>query len=308
MTQNFTALTNEEDFRVRFGGELHEIDSNTLVNYLLNLNTIIGEVNREIEPERKINVKIKALSQGSFEVAIQLQSIFDQLKSIFSMDDAGYIANLLAIISSLYAARLLLKGKAPAEVKKDGDTVTITNSNGNTLTMTKTSYHIYNTNKPINLAITKQFETLDADPNIESLNITNKEDKPLLSVEHNEFPDIATPNEQLEVATTHEIREKAILSVVKLSFDPRLVSDFVYMNIRISAYIKDKDFYQRIDRGEPFSKGDALEVKLQVNKQFDASLNTDIIKNYEVIQVLRHIPRSDPGQLTIDMTIPNVTD
>ncbi|GAB3767750.1 hypothetical protein GCM10028818_01110 [Spirosoma horti] len=303
MNTEIPDLIDENDFRVRFGGDLHEIDSNTLVNYLLHLNTIITEVNRELEPERKIKVKIKALEKGSFEVLVQIQSIIEQIKGLFSADDAGYVANIITIVSGLYALRLFLKGKKPDEVSRDkpNNSVTITNSDGNQVTINYNTYHIYESNKPINQAITKQFETLDADPNIESISITNRDNVDLVSVSHNEFSEIATPNEQLETPISHEIREKVILSIVKISFDPKLVCDFIYMGIRISAYIKDKDFYERVDRGEAFAKGDALEAKLQVNKQFEPTLNTDVIKNYEVLQVIRHIPRNDPGQLVLEL-------
>lgn len=74
------------------------------------------------------------------------------------------------------------------------------------------------------------------------------------------------------------------------------------MGIPISAYIKDATFYESVDKGQSFAKGDKLEARLQVNMVFDASVNTDIIRGYEVIEVIRHVSRNDPNQLKLDLT------
>lgn len=291
----------KDDFKVSFEGDQNQVDANTFVNYLIHLNTIIQEVNREVAPERKIRVKIKALEKGSFVVNIELQSVIDQIKLLFDAQSVDYLSGLVTIITGLYGAKEFLKAKKPERVEKQGDSVIIYGENGQSVQISNTTYNIYTTNSTVEQALTKQFETLEQDENIQRVEIRDNKDKALISVPREKFVDLAQPNEIFNGGVQHEVR-KVMLSIVKLSFDSRLKSDFVYMGIRITALIKDKYFYELVDKGQSFAKGDALEVRLQVNKVFDTSVNADMIKGYEILEVLRHVPRNDPGQLKLDLT------
>ena len=54
----------------------------------------------------------------------------------------------------------------------------------------------------------------------------------------------------------------------------------IMYGINISAKIADPSFYELIDKGEAFAKGDILEVELQINQKFDESVNTFVTKSY----------------------------
>lgn len=291
----------KDDFKIRFDGDQNQIDANTFVNYLVHFNTIVQELNRELAPERRIKVKITALEKGSFIVGVELQSVIDQIKLILDPKTVEYLGDILTVLTGLVALKAALKGNKPEQVKQDKDSVTITGADGQVVTVNNFTYNVYITNPTISQALTKQFEALEQDDNIEAVQLTDKENRTILEVPRELFNDLAQPNEIFEGGIQHELRPKVMLSIVKLSFDPKLKSDFVYMGIRISAYIKDKTFYQQVDKGRAFSKGDALEVKMQVNKVFDTSVNTEVIKSYDVLEVLRHVPRNDPGQLKMDL-------
>lgn len=293
----------KDDFRIKFEGKTNQIDANTFVNYLLHFNTLVQEVNRELAPERKIRVKINALEPGSFDVAIELQSYLLKALSLLSNEKSvSYLNNIMGIISGLIALKLFLKGNAkPTTAVQSADgKITITSPDGSTLIISAPVYNIYNTNTTVNQAIAKQFETLEQDPNVEGLELSTGDKTPLVNISRNEFSVLSQEHSQDEAGLRHEARH-TLLSIVKLSFDPKLKSDFIYMNIRISAYIKDKTFYESVDRGKSFSKGDKLEVNLLVNLTHDASIQEDIIKSYEVVDVIRHIPREDPGQLLLNL-------
>jgi hypothetical protein len=293
----------KDDFRIKFDGKTNQIDANTFVNYLLHFNTLVQEVNRELAPERKIRVKINALEPGSFDVAIELQSYLLKALSLLSNEkNVSYLNNIMGIISGLIALKLFLKGDAkPTTVVQSADgKVTVTSPDGNTLIISAPIYNIYNTNTTVNQAIAKQFETLEQDPSVEGLELSTGDKTPLVSIPREAFPVLAQEHPQDEAGLRHEMRH-TLLSIVKLSFDPKLKSDFIYMNIRISAYIKDKTFYESVDKGKAFSKGDKLEVNLRVNLAHDISIQEDIIKTYEIIDVIRHIPRNDPGQLELSL-------
>ena len=299
----------KDDFRIKFEGQTHQIDANTFVNYLLHFNTLVQEVNRELAPERKIRVKINALEPGSFIIAIELQSyLLKALGFLSSERTVSYLNGIMGIISSLIAVKLFLKGdpKPTNVVQSANGNVTITSPDGSTLIISAPVYNIYNTNSVVNQALTRQFETLQQDPNVEGIALSTGNKETLVDVQRTEFAILAQEHFIDEAGVRNEIR-KTLLSIVKLSFDQKLKSDFIYMNIRISAYIKDKSFYELIDKGQYFAKGDKLEVNLKVNLAHDISIQEDIIKSYEILEVFRHIPRNDPGQLQLNLNPQRIT-
>ncbi|MGE5498352.1 MAG: hypothetical protein ACM3Q2_09790, partial [Syntrophothermus sp.] len=57
-------MGNNTEFQIKYDGELHQIDANVLINSLLAFTTTIQEINRSLEPERKIQIKVNALEKG----------------------------------------------------------------------------------------------------------------------------------------------------------------------------------------------------------------------------------------------------
>ena len=97
-----------------------------------------------------------------------------------------------------------------------------------------------------------------------------------------------------------KIIEAASVNIVRLSFEESLKWDFYYKGNKISAKIADPKFYDLIDQGEQFAKGDILEVDLQINQIFDASVNTFINKSYQINRILRHIKRNEQQKLNFN--------
>lgn len=91
--------------------------------------------------------------------------------------------------------------------------------------------------------------------------------------------------------------QAAILNIVRLSFEDNLKWDFYYKGNMISAKIADPNFYELIDKGEAFEKGDTLEVDLQINQKFDESVNTFINKSCQVNKIIRHLSRNEQQKI-----------
>jgi len=85
--------------------------------------------------------------------------------------------------------------------------------------------------------------------------------------------------------------ETTHLYITRQSFEPNKKSDFLFKGIHISAWIADKDFWQSVDNGEPFAKGDILFAELEIEQEFNKSFNTYENKSYVVTKVIQHIPR-----------------
>ena len=126
--------------------------------------------------------------------------------------------------------------------------------------------------------------------------ITDKNEKALVRVDKSEFVDLSQKSEEVEEGE-RKIVEAATVNVVRVSFEENLKWDFYYRGIKISAKIADPSFYELIDKGEAFAKGDVLEVELQINQKFDESVNTFVTKSYQVNKIVRHLSRNEQQKI-----------
>jgi hypothetical protein len=298
MAKDIQDLKLDNEFKVKFNGELHEIDANTLINTLLHLNSIIQETNREIAPEKKIDVKIKALDKGSFLVHIELvQTILEEASKLFTTENIANASGILTVVAGLYQLKKFLAGRKPKEEAKVSTSITLVNTEGNKLTVTNYIYNIYSTNQLINEALTKSFQTLENDESITEFAITDVKEKPIVSISREDFAAMAEPNQLTDKNTDTILDNDATLSIVKMSFDSKLKSEFYYRGFKITAKITDAGFYKSVDSGRRFAKGDALKVILKIVRHFDPAVNHFLNKGYEVVKVVQHIPR--PEQLNL---------
>jgi hypothetical protein len=76
--------------------------------------------------------------------------------------------------------------------------------------------------------------------------------------------------------------------------------DFYYRGNKISARINDPNFYELIDKGEAFAKGEILEVELQINQIFEESVNTFINKSYQINRIINHYKRDEQKKIEFD--------
>jgi len=82
------------------------------------------------------------------------------------------------------------------------------------------------------------------------------------------------------------------LHIIRASFENSLKWDFLYLGNKISAKVEDTDFYKLIDNGQPFAKGDVLDVELQITQKFDEAINAYYNSSYQVKKINEHIPRA----------------
>ncbi len=94
-----------------------------------------------------------------------------------------------------------------------------------------------------------------------------------------------------------KLTEAATVNIVRVSFEENLKWDFYYRGIKISAKIADPKFYELIDKGEAFARGDILEVELQISQKFDESVNTYVTRSYQVNKIVRHLSRNEQQKI-----------
>ncbi len=289
------------DFKIVFGMDEHEVDVETLIGCLMHTSNLIHEVNHSltIDTDKKIEIKIKALEQGSFEINIGL--VEKTLETLFTKDGVKYSVCIIKIVSGIYKFINFLKGNKPKEVKEeDKDQFKVIDSNNNSITIYKNVYNIYNENQKVRDTISEQFEVLEKNKNIKNFTFDSQKDK--ITIKSEDFKAISTKID----STSYEFKEPIVkiiedvnILIVRPSFTHNLKWDFEYKGNKISAKMNDDDMKNIIDNGESFAKGDHMMVDLEETMFYDPDLETNMITkdSYKIKAYKKHI--KSPSQLEI---------
>jgi hypothetical protein len=285
------------DFKIKFDGQQHQVDANVLVSSLIHTTTIVQEVNKYLNSGKKIEIKVKALEKGSFLCHIELvETTLDTLKNLLTKDNIEVGAAIVGTVVGLIELKKFLKGKKANDVQQKGNKTKIINKDGNVIIIDNATFNIYEHSPVVKDALAQNFDVLNNDPAITGFEITDKNEKPLVRVDKTEFIDMSQKSEEVEEGE-RKIVEAATVNIVRVSFEENLKWDFYYRGIKISAKIADPSFYELIDKGEAFAKGDVLEVELQINQKFDESVNTFVTKSYQVNKIVRHLSRNEQQKI-----------
>lgn len=288
----------EKNLTIKYDGNLDRVNAITLINGLNCIVTIIEETISTYPVEQKIEVQVSSITKGSFNVGLTILADFIQgVTPLLGPDNLSVLSNLFGIIVDLFTLRNFLQGKKPAEVTEQGESVIIKNSEGATVNYTKNVYNLY-LNNSITDAINDNFESMQNEADIESFEIIGENNEVKFKVGRAKFAELSYQDKFDEIPKDEEItRKRHLLHVFKVVFDDKYKWDFIYKGSKISANIIDTFFFEKIDQGEKFSKGDILDVDLQIIKKYDPSVNTWIIKEYKVLKVFKHIPRNEQQTL-----------
>ena len=284
-----------KEFKLKFDGQLVQIDANILISSLIHTTNAIQEINRYLDSGKNIEIKVQAPEKGSFLIQLNLvETALDTLKYIFTKENLEVAGTIIGILTGLISLKKFLKGRKPKDIKQEGDITIITNSEGDIINIDNRVFNIYDKSHYINDALSQNFESIQNDPAITAFEITDNNENPYIRVEKEEFEFLSIKSEEIS-DKERILTEAATLYIVRLSFEENLKWDFYFRGNKISAKIKDPDFYQLIDKGESFAKGDVLEVELQTTQIWDESVNTyiNINKSYQILKIHRHLLRGE---------------
>jgi len=133
---------------------------------------------------------------------------------------------------------------------------------------------------------------LNADDAIKGLEIYDQDHKRLCKVERESFEYMSLPA-PLPESDTRIKPEEAILTIFKVIFEKGYKWQFYYQGNKISATINDESFFDQIDRGAKFSKGDKLIANIEIKQVFDKTIQAYINKEYSVVMIKKRIPRDE---------------
>jgi hypothetical protein len=288
------------NFKLKFDGQIEQIDANILVNSLIHTSNVVQEINRYLDTGKKIEIKVQAPEKGCFLIQINLiETVLTSIHNIFTKDNINITADIITTLIGLITIVKFLKGRKASEIRTSEDTTIITNQEGNELRIDNCTYNIYEKSSVVKDSICQNFESIQNDPSITAYEITDINENTLVRVDRNEFELLSRKSEEL-LDNERILTEIATLHVVRVAFEEALKWDFYFKGNKISAKIKDPSFYKTIDKGESFAKGDTLEVELQIIQKWEESVNTYINKSYQITGILRHLPKSEQQKLKFE--------
>lgn len=286
--------------KIKFDGQAHQVDAQVFISTLINFSEVVKEVNRESGSDKKIEIKIVATERGSFDAHLILQQAVNAIRSEFAIQPVTTIASVVGIVAGIYGLRKWLSTRNVDKTEPQIDnSIKITDTNGDSIVIMGNVYNIYSNNQGVNDAVSNSFATLQEDPSITGLEISDEKEV-LFRADKNDFENLSTKVVVEDENTKKIVKEAANLTINKIVFEGSGRKwDFVYQGNNISANINDADFFQQIDNGERFAKGDQLQADLEITQVYDEALRVHLNKSYTVVKVVKHIPRDNPEQLDI---------
>lgn len=266
---------------IKFEGSSHQVSAELLILSLVNYQKVIEVANNYLgQGSRKIDVKVNAISEGSFVLDVSLEQTL--LESLFSNDTVSYLANLATIVGGVYGLYGFFGGR---KIKETDKIPTETNIPKEHLNITVNVYNTRTTRESISSTIKKVNEDSQAEGVSYSFGDGKKVEYKREDFEHLIYNDFDLEEENKEYSEDVE----AILNIVSLSFSASKQWSFLYNGFPIKCTLRDEAFQNHIDSGASFAKGDSLKVSLRVFKRFDKEYNAYINKSYKILEILEHI-------------------
>lgn len=277
--------------KIVFNGDSGQIDANTLIAALGHYQYIMGTANKELGGAKTVELKVNAIEKGSFVIDVEIVENF--IKNLFSEKSLTYVSSIITIVSGVYGAYKLLKGRA-ARTDKEKDSIRI-KGNDNVL-INKSIVNIYN-QIPVREAISKTIEAADKDSSVEGLTIEGEGD--VVRFDREEFKEMIHRNFDSEdlLPPDRTVDEVAYLSIVSMSFESGYQWQFMYKGFKIPIRIKEGALMEIIDKGERFGKGDMIEVTLEITQRFNPAFRAYENVRYRIKEFHRHIPVPEDSDL-----------
>ena len=288
----------DEEFVIYFGGEQKRINAYTLASSLVSVADAVKSANLLINPGYNVEVVVEAFGEGSFKVKVK--TLYNGARNLFSSE------NLKAITLSVIAAYIYQHTLSPdieINVIVNSEEVIIEQGDKKIIVPREVHDCVKEVEKSekFKQSIGRTFEAVEKDKNIESFGLTPKmEDKdPLILIPRSRFALLSDPPEI-------EDNQRSVIEVADLQILRAILErgsrkwEFVWRGIKISAPVFDNNFFNNFFAHEiMIAPGDSIEVKLKIYQIRDVDTGIFTNSKYEVIEVLRHIPRMK--QTTIEV-------
>lgn len=276
--------TNDNDMKkvhsaslvVKLEGD-NSVDAGTLINMLTQYMIITERANIIMgDGSYKTDVKIKALSKGSFEINFEV--ITSWIQNLITKENITFAAEVVGGIASVFNLYKHFKGN---RVTKEEVTKQITIQNAEKIV------NVY-LDPTINESMRKVFETAMDDESIEGVTlIANNENTETVWAE--EFGELVIPKDNIMPNERTVVVPSAQLNIIGLNFTKGGSWQFIYNGTKIRTKLSDEGLQKAIDQGASFAKGDSLRVELNITQRWNEEYNAYENKYYKIATVFEHI-------------------
>jgi hypothetical protein len=282
----------EDSFVIHFGGEFARINAYTLATTLVNLADAAKAANASINPGYEIEIVVEALGAGSFRTKIR--TLYESADNLFSKD------SLRVIVLSVIAAFIYQHTLAPTpnvEVHVGVEEVVI--EQGDTRVVVPRHVHDavqhLQRNPDFMKGISQVFRAAEEDEHIVSIGFSPDyvEGPTPIEIPRERFSAIPALADE-EDGTSRELDEVTDLEILRAILErSRRRWEFVWNGMTISAPVTDDQFYDDFFAHRiTIAPGDALRVRLRVHQRRLPDVGIFVNEGYEVVEVLRHLPRA----------------
>lgn len=252
----------DEPLIVHLGGE-DTVDAILLTETINTFIKLVEKSRNEIAPDLGVQLKVKALKQGSFQ--IDFSAIF---KAMSTEEFSNFVTTATFIIGGVkgvFEFVKFLKGKNPKSVKESENLVEVVNSEDQKTTINITTYNISANQLAVN-DVNKLFEKLENDSTRDSVTIKTKSEE--LYINKEDFKTLSKPIEltPLEIKDKLVTRNNVYLDIKKVDYSGKSQWEF-YFTGTIRAKIEDEDFLTKVVAGKlSFNSKDRLYVKIRLEQ------------------------------------------
>lgn len=294
------------DFNITFEGDINSLDVNLLTTTLLNFNTLIQEINKEVKTGKNVSLQIQTFQPGSYDILCSLAGDAGLVSSLFNVLNKGnlqYASTIIGTLADILSIKEFLGGKKPESVENKNDhSIIIKNKDGLVKVTSKRAGDIIFNNSTVNVTINNTFNTLQGIDQIEGLSIKDNKGNDKFKTTRDNFEKLSSPNEVIEEKTQDSktiTKYNIPLNVFKIVFGQKYKWEFYYEGIKIGATIEDENFYEKLlNRQIQFMNGDILIADLEIGQVFNEIAKTYENKKYIVKQI--HEIRHQPKQSRLD--------
>lgn len=293
MTEIETARTTL--FKFKFDGRPQGIKSSTFLSCLGNLIHCLEEINQSLNnsyhTQNRLEVRIHSLKRTS-EAELELLEYNEGL-----LPNQPGMDSVLDVLVRLLEVKRFLKANHPKYKEEMNSVQTeIVNVDGESRMVSKLVLDIYESNQRINAELSQIFKVLDQDEDITGLILKDEQNFKLFFARKKQLKGLSKKLAYLTLEK-REVVENVTVSITRISFENHYRWEFYLQGKKVSARILDQQFFEKINQGERFAKGDVLQINIRRYQVYDTELAAYVDKTFEVEKVHNHIPREPQLEL-----------
>lgn len=299
-------MDTEQKLVIKFEGQSHQVDLNTLTSSLLELSRSLTEIQKREVPNATVKIKIDALASGSFEVHALVAAVNNSDMLMAASTILGVTGGAAGLIAGTYKSFVWLKSKIGGQkiekVEKINDRETrIETNTGQVIVANNVVFNLYQNSQQLHDSVASQFRILSEDPAVEGISIDDKNNgSEPIKVESENFGNLAADYIASVQDRQRQVREHQNLSVVRAIFEESTTRrwEFIWEGTKIAANVEDIEFLKSVGTGaERFGKGDRLVADVAIWQRYDNVYDTWMNDTFHVTKVHSHETRSSPVQM-----------